>query len=76
MIPANSRRRAEIAEAERRRGQVADRGAEREGRDHRHPVEELAPGGVDAVDRERLLGAHQVMKTAASTTANSAEETA
>ena len=39
------------------RGQVAGRGAERERREHRRPVEALAAAGGDAVDRERALAA-------------------
>ena len=50
-------RRREVAPPEGDRGQVPERGAEGERREHRRPVEALAPLGGDAVDRERSLAA-------------------
>ena len=49
--------RVQVAEVQRGRGEVPERGAEGKGREHRRPVVGLASLGRDAVDRQRALAA-------------------
>ncbi len=54
--PGEEQPGGKVPQVEGRRRQISDRGAHREGSDNGGPVERLSTRGVDAVNRECLLG--------------------
>ena len=57
MTTAEENARGQIAQVERHRGEVSERGPERKGRENRCPVEGLPSLGRDAVNGQRALAA-------------------